>query len=180
METAVVEGGRGRWSSAIGLTLVVLAGGLDLSIAANVGLSACIVASVVQATGSVALWFDQLAILSFTGDNEEQVLEALLDANVNVEDVECKAGTITIFAPAEELPLVAHDGDGTEQLERVKVEDALGVPPLLQLLLDAFVAGVRASKSMQHGDARREFVRARSAQPAPSPLRRRRRWQLAP
>jgi ribose transport system permease protein len=40
---------------ASGLTLVVLAGGLDLSIAANVGLSACIVASVLQTTGSVAL-----------------------------------------------------------------------------------------------------------------------------
>jgi ribose transport system permease protein len=40
---------------ASGLTLVVLAGGLDLSIAATVGLSACIVASVVQNTGSVGL-----------------------------------------------------------------------------------------------------------------------------
>jgi ribose transport system permease protein len=40
---------------ASGLTLVVLAGGLDLSVAAIVGLSACLVASVVQSTGSVAL-----------------------------------------------------------------------------------------------------------------------------
>ena len=55
------------------------------------------------ATGSVAISFDRLAILSFKGDNEEQVLEALLDANVNVEDVQCKAGTITIFAPADEF-----------------------------------------------------------------------------
>ena len=39
---------------ASGLTLVVLAGGLDLSIGANVGLSACLVATAVQATGS--LW----------------------------------------------------------------------------------------------------------------------------
>lgn len=38
---------------ASGLTLVVLAGGLDLSIGANVGLSACLVASAVRATGSV-------------------------------------------------------------------------------------------------------------------------------
>jgi len=40
---------------ASGLTLVVLAGGLDLSIGANVGLSACLVATAVQATGSVAV-----------------------------------------------------------------------------------------------------------------------------
>ena len=55
------------------------------------------------ASGSVAISFDRLAILSFKGDNEEQVLEALLDANVNVEDVESKSGTITIFAPADEF-----------------------------------------------------------------------------
>ena len=40
---------------ASGLTLVVLAGGLDLSVAAIVGLSACLVATVVQSTGSVPL-----------------------------------------------------------------------------------------------------------------------------
>ena len=44
------------------------------------------------ATGSVALSFDQLAILSFKGDNEEQVLEAMLDADVNIEEIECKDG----------------------------------------------------------------------------------------
>ena len=40
---------------ASGLTLVVIAGGLDLSIGANVGLSACLVATAVQATGSVGV-----------------------------------------------------------------------------------------------------------------------------
>jgi ribose transport system permease protein len=40
---------------ASGLTLVVLAGGLDLSIGANVGLSACLVATAVQSTGSVVV-----------------------------------------------------------------------------------------------------------------------------
>lgn len=55
------------------------------------------------ATGSVAVWFDQLAILSFKGDNEEQVLEAMLAADVNVDDIECKNGTLTIFAPPGEF-----------------------------------------------------------------------------
>src|ERR1044072_8357750 len=40
------------------------------------------------AAGSVALWFDHLAVLSFKGDNDDQVLEAMLAADVNVEDVE--------------------------------------------------------------------------------------------
>lgn len=40
---------------AAGLTLVVLTGGLDLSVGANIGLSACLAAAVLQATGSVPL-----------------------------------------------------------------------------------------------------------------------------
>jgi len=55
------------------------------------------------ATGSVALWFDQVAILSFKGDNEEQVLEAMLNAEVNVDEIECKDGHVTIFAPPSEF-----------------------------------------------------------------------------
>ena len=51
------------------------------------------------ATGSVAHWFDQLAILSFKGDNEEQVLESMLDADVDVDEIECKDGHLTIFRP---------------------------------------------------------------------------------
>jgi transcriptional/translational regulatory protein YebC/TACO1 len=51
----------------------------------------------------VALWFDHLAVLSFQGDNEEQVLEALLAADVNVVELESSAGRLTIFAPPEEF-----------------------------------------------------------------------------
>jgi YebC/PmpR family DNA-binding regulatory protein len=55
------------------------------------------------ATGSVALWFDKLAILSFKGDNSDEVLEAMLNADVNVDDIECKEGNLTIFAPPDEF-----------------------------------------------------------------------------
>jgi len=55
------------------------------------------------APGSVAMWFDQVSILSFKGDNEEQVLEALLNAEVNVDEIECKDGNLTIFAPPDEF-----------------------------------------------------------------------------
>jgi len=40
---------------ASGLTLVILTAGLDLSVGANVALSACLAATVIKATGSVAL-----------------------------------------------------------------------------------------------------------------------------
>ena len=54
-------------------------------------------------TGSVSHMFDHLAIFSFKGDNGDQVLEAMLDANIDVVDVECKDGQITLFAPAGEF-----------------------------------------------------------------------------
>jgi len=59
--------------------------------------------SKLSASGSVVMSFDHLAILSFKGDNEEKVLEAMFAANVAVEDVESKDGAITIFAPPAEF-----------------------------------------------------------------------------
>ena len=55
------------------------------------------------ATGSVAHLFDHLAILSFKGDNEDEVLEAMLNADVDVDDIECRDGQLTLFAPASEF-----------------------------------------------------------------------------
>ena len=70
------------------------------------------------ATGSVAHWFDQVAILSFKGDNEEQVLEAMLDADVNIDEIECKDNSLTIFAPPGEFykakTALLHAFPGTE------------------------------------------------------------------
>jgi YebC/PmpR family DNA-binding regulatory protein len=54
-------------------------------------------------TGSVAHLFDHLAVLSFKGDNEDQVLEAMLDADVDVEEIEAKNGQLTLFAPVSEF-----------------------------------------------------------------------------
>ena len=59
--------------------------------------------SKLAANGSVAISFDHLAVLSFKGDNEDQVLEALFGADVVVDEVESKDGYITIFAPPAEL-----------------------------------------------------------------------------
>src|SRR3954468_9281461 len=59
--------------------------------------------SKLAANGSVAMSFDHLAILSFKGDNEEKVLEALFAADVAVDEVESKDGAITVFAPAAEF-----------------------------------------------------------------------------
>jgi YebC/PmpR family DNA-binding regulatory protein len=59
--------------------------------------------SKLAANGSVVLSFDHLAVLSFKGASEDQVLEAMFNADVAVEEVENKDGFITIFAPPAEF-----------------------------------------------------------------------------
>lgn len=52
--------------------------------------------------GSVSHMFDHSAILAFAGDDEEPVLEALMEADVDVTDIENENGQITVFAPHTE------------------------------------------------------------------------------
>ena len=59
--------------------------------------------SKLAASGSVVMSFEHVAVLSFKGDNEEKVLEAMFAADVAVEEVECKDGTVTVFAPPVEF-----------------------------------------------------------------------------
>lgn len=53
-------------------------------------------------SGSVSHMFDHCAILMFKGDDEEAALEALMMAEVDVTDIECEDGKITVFAPNTE------------------------------------------------------------------------------
>ncbi len=52
--------------------------------------------------GSVSHLFDHSAILVFAGADEDAVLEALMVAEVDVSDIECAEGKITVFAPHTE------------------------------------------------------------------------------
>ncbi len=49
--------------------------------------------------GSVSHMFDHSVILVFKHDNEEAVLDALMDADVDVTDIENEDGVLSIFAP---------------------------------------------------------------------------------
>ncbi len=49
--------------------------------------------------GTVSHMFDHNAILVFSGNDEEASLEALMMADVDVSDIECEDGKITVFAP---------------------------------------------------------------------------------
>ena len=52
--------------------------------------------------GSVSHMFDHLMILMFAGKDEEEVLDALLMADVDVIDIENEDDTLTVFAPHAE------------------------------------------------------------------------------
>ncbi|NRB37048.1 MAG: YebC/PmpR family DNA-binding transcriptional regulator [Pseudomonadales bacterium] len=49
--------------------------------------------------GTVGHMFDHLAILVFKADDEEAILEALMEADVDVSDIESEDGKVTVFAP---------------------------------------------------------------------------------
>ncbi len=49
--------------------------------------------------GSVSHMFDHSAIFVFNGDDEDTILEVLMMEDVDVTDIECEDGKITVFAP---------------------------------------------------------------------------------
>ncbi|QQD20268.1 YebC/PmpR family DNA-binding transcriptional regulator [Venatoribacter cucullus] len=49
--------------------------------------------------GSVSHMFDHRAMFVFAGDDEEPVLEALMEADVDVNDIDCEDGMITVLCP---------------------------------------------------------------------------------
>jgi YebC/PmpR family DNA-binding regulatory protein len=49
--------------------------------------------------GAVSHMFDHVAILAFNHSDEDQVLDALLTADVDITDIESDAGKITVFMP---------------------------------------------------------------------------------
>ena len=52
--------------------------------------------------GSVSHMFDHLSIFVFPGDDEEAILDALMEADVDVSDIENDGGNISVFAPHDE------------------------------------------------------------------------------
>jgi YebC/PmpR family DNA-binding regulatory protein len=69
--------------------------------------------------GTVAHMFDHLSVFAFKGDDDDTVLEAMLEADVDVTDVEIEDGMITVFSPHTEynktrVALTALLGDDIE------------------------------------------------------------------
>ncbi|MEJ2451856.1 MAG: YebC/PmpR family DNA-binding transcriptional regulator [Gammaproteobacteria bacterium] len=56
----------------------------------------------IGAPGAVAHMFDHRSVFVFKGEDEDAVLEALLDADVDVSEVEAENGLITVLVPPTE------------------------------------------------------------------------------
>lgn len=56
----------------------------------------------IGAPGAVAHMFDHRAVFVFKADDEDKILEALLEADVDVSDVEAENGMITVLVPPAE------------------------------------------------------------------------------
>lgn len=52
--------------------------------------------------GAVAHMFDHRAVFEFKGDDDEAILEALLEADIDVSDIENDDGVITVLVPPTE------------------------------------------------------------------------------
>ncbi|WP_163938058.1 YebC/PmpR family DNA-binding transcriptional regulator [Paraferrimonas sp. SM1919] len=59
--------------------------------------------SKIGSPGTVAHMFEHQAIFRFDGDDEDAVLEILMEADVDVSDVEVEDGKVTVFAPHTEF-----------------------------------------------------------------------------
>jgi len=58
--------------------------------------------SKIGSSGAVSHMFDHSAIFVYKGEDEDAVLEVLMEADVDVTDVESEDGNITVFAPHTE------------------------------------------------------------------------------
>lgn len=70
--------------------------------------------------GSVSHMFDHSAIFVFKHDDEEAVLEALMEADVDVSDIENEGGTLTVFATHTEYfkaKVALQDGCGVTDFD---------------------------------------------------------------
>ncbi|MET1218156.1 MAG: YebC/PmpR family DNA-binding transcriptional regulator [Glaciecola sp.] len=101
----------------------------------------------IGAPGAVSHMFDHAAVFGFAGDDEDSVLEALMEADVDVTDVEAEDGKITVFAPHTEFYKVKtalHDAfpDVTLEVEEITfvpqtdVEISADDMPMFEKFLD--------------------------------------------
>ncbi|WP_111978966.1 YebC/PmpR family DNA-binding transcriptional regulator [Algibacillus agarilyticus] len=84
--------------------------------------------SKIGAPGSAIHMFDHQAVFQFEGEDEEAVLEALMMADVDVADIECEDGIITVLAAHTEFFKTKTALNETYPDLELKVEEITYVP----------------------------------------------------
>jgi len=97
--------------------------------------------------GAVAHMFDHQAIFQFAGDDEDAVLEVLMEADVDVTEVECEDGKITVYAPhtefysvktvlTEAYPDITLDAEEISFIPQTEVEISEEDMPMFEKFMD--------------------------------------------
>ncbi|MCC5888322.1 MAG: YebC/PmpR family DNA-binding transcriptional regulator [Gammaproteobacteria bacterium] len=96
--------------------------------------------------GSVSHMFDHCAILAFDRDNEDEVLEALMERDVDVSDIESEAGRVTVFAASTDYSrarqaLIEAFGEIDFELDEIQFvpQNTVGLSGDDQLLFERFL-----------------------------------------
>ncbi|HER8867802.1 Probable transcriptional regulatory protein YeeN [Streptococcus pyogenes] len=76
------------------------------------------------ASGSVSYLFDKKGVIVFVGDDADSVFEQLLEADVDVDDVEAEEGTITVYTAPTDLHkgIQALRDNGVEEFQVTELE----------------------------------------------------------
>ena len=76
------------------------------------------------ASGSVSYLFDNKGVVVFAGDDADSIFELLLEADVDVDDVEAEEGTITVYTAPTDLQkaIVALRESGIEEFQVTELE----------------------------------------------------------
>ena len=76
------------------------------------------------ASGSVSYMFDNKGVIVFAGDDADSVFEQLLEADVDVDDVEAEDGSITVYTAPTDLhkALTALRESGVEEFQVTELE----------------------------------------------------------
>lgn len=77
--------------------------------------------------GSVAHMYNEWAVVSFTGLNEDETLEALLMADIDVNEVEEEDGIVTVYAEPQELNNIKNLLEGMEGIS-IEVDEITMLP----------------------------------------------------
>ncbi len=84
--------------------------------------------------GAVAHLFDHRAVFEFKCDDEELILDALMDADVDVSDIECDEGIMTVLTPDSDFSKTKNALSSTLPGLELDVEDIIFIPQTCEII----------------------------------------------